>query len=100
MSIMDKNEETMAQLNMIVNEWRQSQEDDETSPVLSCHATTDHWKIGSADAQMSSICLETLYRDNTLFRDFNARLQEYLASCHPKHPMYYDQNIQVSLNQV
>ncbi|KAJ7786896.1 hypothetical protein B0H14DRAFT_2630011 [Mycena olivaceomarginata] len=95
MSIMDENEETMARLDMIVNEWRQSQEDDETSPVLSCHTATDHWQLGSADAQMSSIHLETLYRDNTLFRDFNARLREYLASCHPKHPVYDDKNIQI-----
>jgi hypothetical protein len=100
MSIMDENEETMARLDMIVNEWRQSQEDDETSPVLSCHTATDHWQLGSADARMSSIRLETLYRDNTLFRDFNARLREYLANCHPKHPVYDDENIQVSLNQV
>ncbi|KAJ7885057.1 hypothetical protein B0H14DRAFT_2564024 [Mycena olivaceomarginata] len=95
MSIMDKNEETMARLDMIVNEWRQSQEDDETSPVLSCHAATDHWRLGSADDRMSSIRLETLYRNNTLFRDFNTRLREYLASCHPKHPVYDDENIQI-----
>jgi hypothetical protein len=95
---MDENEETMARLDMKVNEWQKSQEADEADPVLPAHSATAHWRLGSADARMSSILLETLYRSNPLFRDFNMRLREYLADHHPKHPVYDDQNIQVSFN--
>ncbi|KAJ6551093.1 hypothetical protein B0H10DRAFT_1849878, partial [Mycena sp. CBHHK59/15] len=98
MSIMDENEETMAWLDMKVNEWRKSQEEDEADPVLPAHATTAHWRLGSADARMSSIRLETLYRGNPLFRDFNMHLREYLAGHHPRHPVYDDQDIQASFN--
>ncbi|KAF7344148.1 hypothetical protein MVEN_01705000 [Mycena venus] len=98
MSIMDENEETMARLDMKVNEWQKSQEEDETDPVLPSHTTTAHWRLGSANARMSSIRLETLYRDNMLFRDFNLRLREYLAGHHPKHPVYDDQNIEASFD--
>jgi L-ribulose-5-phosphate 3-epimerase UlaE len=98
MSIMDENEETMARLDMKVNEWQKSQEADEADPVLPAHTATAHWRLGSADARISSIRLETLYRSNPLFRDFNMRLREYLADHHPKHPVYDDQNILVSFN--
>ena len=40
MSIMDENEETMARLDMKVNEWQKSQEADEADPVLPAHAAT------------------------------------------------------------
>ncbi|KAJ6632248.1 hypothetical protein B0H10DRAFT_2206633 [Mycena sp. CBHHK59/15] len=99
MSIMDENEETMARLDMKVNEWRKSQEEDEADPVLPANATTAHWRLGSADARMSSIHLETLYRGNPLFRDFNMHLREYLAGHHPRHPVYDDQDIQASFNR-
>ncbi|KAJ7215380.1 hypothetical protein GGX14DRAFT_608176 [Mycena pura] len=94
MSIMDENEETMARLDMKVDEWRKSQEDDEKDPVLP-HAVTSHWKLGSADARMTSTRVETVNRSNSLYRDFNMRLREYLAEYHPNHPVHEDQNIEV-----
>ncbi|KAJ7206793.1 hypothetical protein GGX14DRAFT_637014 [Mycena pura] len=94
MSIMDENEETMARLDMKVDEWRKSQEDDEKDPVLP-HAVTSHWKLGSADARMTSTRIETVNRSNSLYRDFNMRLREYLAEYHPNHPVHEDQNIEV-----
>ncbi|KAJ7777661.1 hypothetical protein DFH07DRAFT_1056449 [Mycena maculata] len=54
MSIMDENEETMAWLDMKVNEWQKSQEEDETEPVLPPHTAQAHWRLGSADTQMTS----------------------------------------------
>ncbi|KAJ6604998.1 hypothetical protein B0H10DRAFT_1922835 [Mycena sp. CBHHK59/15] len=95
MSIMDENEETMARLDMKVKEWQKSQEEDEADPVLPSHTATDYWRLGSADARISSIRIETLNRGNPLYRDFNMRLREYLAGHHPKHPIHEDQNIQI-----
>ncbi|KAJ6528399.1 hypothetical protein B0H10DRAFT_2205555 [Mycena sp. CBHHK59/15] len=95
MSIMDENEETMARLDMKVKEWQKSQEEDEADPVLPSHTATDYWRLGSADARISSIRIETLNRGNPLYRDFNMRLREYLAGHHPKHPVHEDQNIQI-----
>ncbi|KAJ7142518.1 hypothetical protein C8R44DRAFT_603110 [Mycena epipterygia] len=95
MSIMDENEETMARLDMKVNEWRKSQEEDETDPVLPSHAATAHWRLGSADARMTSTRIETLNRGNVLYRDFNMHLREYLAEHHPNHPVSYDEDIQL-----
>ncbi|KAJ7480474.1 hypothetical protein B0H11DRAFT_1724784 [Mycena galericulata] len=94
MSIMDENEETMARLDMKVNEWQKSQEEDETDPVLPSHTATAHWRLGSADAQMTSTRIETINRSNSLYRDFNTRLREYLAEHHPNHPVCDDENIQ------
>ncbi|KAJ7112812.1 hypothetical protein C8R43DRAFT_1078728 [Mycena crocata] len=95
MSIMDENEETMARLDMKVNEWRTSQEEDETDPILPSHAATAHWRLGSSDVRMSSIRIETLHRSDSLYRDFNLRLREYLASHHSTHPVHNEQDIQI-----
>ncbi|KAJ7142272.1 hypothetical protein C8R44DRAFT_865629 [Mycena epipterygia] len=96
MSVMDENEETMARLDMKVNEWRKSQEEDETDPVLPSQTTTAHWKIGSADARMTSTRIETVNRSNTLYCDLNTHLREYLVEHHPNHPVCYDEDIQSS----
>ncbi|KAJ7729860.1 hypothetical protein DFH07DRAFT_781831 [Mycena maculata] len=87
MSIMDENEETMARLDMKVSEWTKSQEDDLKDPVLPSHVDTAHWNLGSADPRMSSVRIETLNRGKPLYRDFNMRLREYLATHHPNHPI-------------
>ena len=97
---MDENEETMARLDMIVNEWRKSQEEDENDPILPPPTRNAHWRLGSADAQMSSIRIETLNRTDPLFRDFNMRLREYLANHHPNHPVCIEQDIQVSFRNL
>ncbi|KAJ7775941.1 hypothetical protein DFH07DRAFT_766883 [Mycena maculata] len=95
MSIMDENEETMARLDMKVNEWQKSQEEDETEPVLPPHTAQAHWRLGSTDAQMTSTRIETINRSNSLYRDFNMRLREYLAEHHLNHPVCDDENIQI-----
>ncbi|KAJ7737168.1 hypothetical protein DFH07DRAFT_753146 [Mycena maculata] len=95
MSIMDENEETMARLDMKVSEWTKSQEDDLKDPVLPSHVDTAHWKLGSAVPRMSSVCIETLNRGKPLYRDFNMRIREYLATHHPNHPVCDDQDIQI-----
>ncbi|KAJ7300590.1 hypothetical protein DFH08DRAFT_828328 [Mycena albidolilacea] len=66
-----------------VNEWQKSQEEDEKDVILLSHAHTAHWRLGSADARMSSIRIETLNRSKPLYRDFNMCLREYLVSHHP-----------------
>jgi hypothetical protein len=98
MSRMDENEETMARLDMRVNEWQKSQEADESDPVLSAHAPTAHWRLGSPDPRTTSIRLETLHRGKPLYRDFNMRLREYLALSHPNYPVTDDENINASEN--
>lgn len=97
MSIMDENEETMARLDMKVNEWKESQEEDEADPILPFTNTTAHWRLGSPDSVSTSIRLETLHRSDPLYRDFNFRLREYLAGSHPNLQDSDDQNIQASL---
>jgi hypothetical protein len=97
MSIMDENEETMARLDMKVNEWRKSQEEDDADPILESHTATAHWKLGSANARMTSTRIETLNRTNLLYRDFNMRLREYLADHYPNHTVSYEQDIQVCI---
>jgi ABC-type sugar transport system ATPase subunit len=99
MSIMDENEETMSRLDMKVNnEWRKSQEEDETDPILPSHAATAHWTLGTAYARMTSTRMETVNRSNSLYHDFNMRLREYLPEHHPKHPVCDDENIQVGIS--
>ncbi|KAJ6549454.1 hypothetical protein B0H10DRAFT_1969048 [Mycena sp. CBHHK59/15] len=95
MSIMDENEETMARLDMKVNEWRKSQEEDETDPILPSHTSMAHWRLGSADAQMTTTRFETCNCSNLLYRDFNMRLREYLTGYHPNYPVCDDENIQI-----
>ncbi|KAJ6473946.1 hypothetical protein DFH09DRAFT_1473991 [Mycena vulgaris] len=94
MSIMDENEETMARLDMKVNEWRKAQEEDDTDPILPSHTVKAHWKLGSADACMTSTLIESLNRTSSLYRDFNMHLREYLAEHYPNHPVPYEQDIQ------
>jgi hypothetical protein len=92
---MDENEETMARLDMRVNEWRKSQEEDEEDSFLVSHAPTAHWRLGSANSRMTSTRIESLNRTDSLYRDFNMRLREYLAEHYPNHPVPYEQDIQV-----
>ncbi|KAJ7665693.1 hypothetical protein B0H14DRAFT_2658450 [Mycena olivaceomarginata] len=87
-------------LDMRVNEWQKSQEADESDPVLSAHAPTAHWRLGSPDPRTTSIRLETLHRGKPLYRDFNMRLREYLALSHPNYPVTDDENINIELCKV
>ncbi|KAJ7270543.1 hypothetical protein C8J57DRAFT_1065718 [Mycena rebaudengoi] len=99
MSIMGENEETMAQLDMKVDEWRKSREEDDADPILPS-PTMAHWKLGSADAQISSIRIETDNRSNPFFRDFNMKLREYLANHHPNYPVSDGEDIQIEACKV
>ncbi|KAJ7236320.1 hypothetical protein C8J57DRAFT_1088249 [Mycena rebaudengoi] len=99
MSIMDENEETMAQLDMKVDEWRKSREEDDADPILPS-PTMAHWKLGSADTQISSIRIETDNRSNPFFRDFNMKLREYLANHHPNYPVSDGEDIQIEACKV
>ncbi|KAJ7493651.1 hypothetical protein FB451DRAFT_1164530 [Mycena latifolia] len=83
-SVMDENEETMARLDMLVNLWRRSQEeDDELDLMQPAMDSTAHWRLGSPDSQVLSHRLD-ISRD-PLFHDFNFRLREYLAHHHGSH---------------
>jgi hypothetical protein len=93
---MDENEETMARLDMRVNEWQKSQEADELDPVLSAHAPTAHWRLGSPDPRTTSIRLETLHRGKPLYRNFNMHLREYLALSHPNYLVTDEENVNAS----
>ncbi|KAJ7472475.1 hypothetical protein FB451DRAFT_1469161 [Mycena latifolia] len=96
-SIMDENEETMARIQMAVDGWLKSQEEDEQDPVLgpSNIESPAHWKLGSADPQITTVRLGAVGQSNPSFRDFNLMLREYLARHHPSHVVHPDQDIQI-----
>ncbi|KAJ7745564.1 hypothetical protein DFH07DRAFT_748846 [Mycena maculata] len=77
-SMMDENEETMARIQMAVNEWFKSREDDEKDQVLgpSNAESPAHWKLGSADPRIMSVRMEAKNQSNPSFRDFNQKLRE------------------------
>ncbi|KAJ7603425.1 hypothetical protein B0H17DRAFT_1189832 [Mycena rosella] len=90
MSIMDENEETMARIQMAVDGWLKSQEEDEKESLLgpSNSGSSAHWKLGSADPRR--------HATNTIrHREFNLKLREYLARYHPSHFVRPDQDIQI-----
>ncbi|KAJ7777849.1 hypothetical protein DFH07DRAFT_730860 [Mycena maculata] len=96
-SIMDENEETMARIQMVVDEWLKNQEEDEKEQILGPSNTESpgHWKLGSPDPRITTIRIETVNQGNLLFRDFNLKLREYLARYHPSHVVRPDQDIQI-----
>ncbi|KAJ7430606.1 hypothetical protein B0H11DRAFT_1942758 [Mycena galericulata] len=80
MSIMDENEETMARIQMAVDEWLKSQEENEKESVLgpsnSASSAPSHWKLGSADPRVTTVRIEAHNQHNPSFRAFNSMLRE------------------------
>ncbi|KAJ7095549.1 hypothetical protein C8R44DRAFT_644930 [Mycena epipterygia] len=101
-SIMDENEETMARIQMAVDEWLESREEDEKDQVLgpSNAGSPAHWKLGSADPRVTSVRIEAKNQINSSFRDFNQKLREYLARHHPAYVVRPDQDIQIEACKV
>ncbi|KAJ7817727.1 hypothetical protein B0H13DRAFT_1662465 [Mycena leptocephala] len=93
-SVMDENEETMARIQMEVDKWLKSQEEDEQDPVL-VSSNAAHWQLGSADPRITTVRMEAVHRSDPSFRDFNLKLREYLAYHHPSHFVRPDQDIQI-----
>ncbi|KAJ7811933.1 hypothetical protein B0H13DRAFT_1666520 [Mycena leptocephala] len=83
-SVMDENEESMARIQMEVDRWLKSQEEDEQDPVLASPSAA-HWQLGSADPRITTVRMEAIHQSNPSFRDFNLKLREYLACHHPTH---------------
>ncbi|KAJ7794116.1 hypothetical protein B0H14DRAFT_2392800 [Mycena olivaceomarginata] len=94
-SIMDENEETMARIQMAVDGWLKSQQEEEKEQILgpSNTASSPHWKLGSADPRITTVCIEARNQSNPSFREFNLKLREYLARHHPSHFVRPDQDI-------
>ncbi|KAJ7809723.1 hypothetical protein B0H14DRAFT_2607877 [Mycena olivaceomarginata] len=94
-SIMDENEETMARIQMTVNGWLKSQQEEEKEQILepSNTASSPHWKLGLADPRITTVCIEARNQSNPSFREFNLKLREYLARHHPSHFVCPDQDI-------
>ncbi|KAJ7842906.1 hypothetical protein B0H13DRAFT_1909633 [Mycena leptocephala] len=97
-SIMDENEETMARIQMAVDQWRKSQEEDEEDPVLmSSNANSHaHWQLGSADPRITTVRMEAVHQRNPAF----PRLQfesfvGNLARHYPSHFVRPDQDIHI-----
>jgi hypothetical protein len=91
---MDENEETMARLDMLVDLWRRSQEEDNELDLMQpAMDSTAHWRLGSPDSQVLSHHLD-VSRD-LLFHDFNFRLREYLANHHGSHLVSSQDDIKV-----
>ncbi|KAJ7642628.1 hypothetical protein DFH06DRAFT_1097369 [Mycena polygramma] len=101
-SVMDENEETMARIQMAVDDWHKSQEQDEKDPILKPSTTQSsvHWRLGSAERRVTTVRMEAANGSNPVFRDFNWRLREYLAQHHPSHFVRPDQDIQVEACKV
>lgn len=95
--MMDENEETMARIQMAVDEWLKSREEDEKDQVLgpSNAESPAHWKLGSADPRITSVRIEAKNQSNPSFRHFNQKLREYLARHYPAYVVRPDQDIQV-----
>ncbi|KAJ6601689.1 hypothetical protein DFH09DRAFT_1480656, partial [Mycena vulgaris] len=54
-----------------------------------------HWKLGSPDRTVSVHRIEAEKRGTPVFRNFNARLREYIARHHPSHSVRLEQEIKV-----
>ncbi|KAJ6475131.1 hypothetical protein C8R47DRAFT_1293744 [Mycena vitilis] len=76
-SVMDENEEALARIQMAVDDWHKTQEQDEQDPVLeSSNANPSaHWQLGSADPRVTTVRMETTHQGKPLFRDFNLKLR-------------------------
>ncbi|KAJ7093808.1 hypothetical protein C8R44DRAFT_989899 [Mycena epipterygia] len=83
-SIMDENEETMARIQMAVDEWLESREEDEKE----------------TDPRVTSVRIEAKNQINSTFRDFNQKLREYLARHHLAYVVRPDQDIQIEACKV
>ncbi|KAJ7780305.1 hypothetical protein DFH07DRAFT_683355, partial [Mycena maculata] len=60
MSIMDETEETMAQIDMLVQQWHENQleVEDEGQLLPTNSKSLAHWKLGSPESRVSTICIE------------------------------------------
>jgi hypothetical protein len=96
-SILDENEETMARLDMQVELWHRSQEEDSDLNLIpsSDPDGANHWKLGSADPRITPHRLEMKHTSNRSFRNFDMRLREYLAYHHPAFSVRPEDNIEV-----
>ncbi|KAJ6493778.1 hypothetical protein DFH09DRAFT_1451143 [Mycena vulgaris] len=94
-SIMDENEETMSRLDMQVEMWRCSQQEDDELDLIktSQSESTAHWRLGSPESQITSHRLESL-RD-PLFHNFDFRLREYLARHHSSHLVSPEDDVKI-----
>jgi hypothetical protein len=100
--LQDEREEAMARVQMAIDEWRLCQQDTELEdnertviPVAS-ETSLVHWTLGSPAPHVSPHRLESELSNDPAFRDFNVRLQEYIARHHPMHQIRLEQQIQVS----
>ncbi|KAF7371641.1 hypothetical protein MVEN_00019800 [Mycena venus] len=93
----DENEETMARLDMQVEMWRSSQDDDRDLKLIpSANAGVNPpWKLGSADARVSSHRLELEHSGKSQFCNFDKRLREHLAVHHPSHIVRPEERIEI-----
>ncbi|KAK6974605.1 hypothetical protein R3P38DRAFT_3132210 [Favolaschia claudopus] len=96
-SILDENEETMARLDMAVNAWQESQAESEELKLIAGDDSDQekHWKLGSPESPILPRRLEVLRSDNRLYHNFDMRLREYLASCHPASPIRLEDDIKI-----
>ncbi|KAJ7619024.1 hypothetical protein B0H17DRAFT_1219832 [Mycena rosella] len=82
----DENEEPMARIKMAVDEWLKNQTDSDID--ASEHRTVSVHRI------------EAEKRGNPVFRNFNARLREYIARHHPSHSVRLEQEIEIEACKV
>ncbi|KAK6988973.1 hypothetical protein R3P38DRAFT_3331734 [Favolaschia claudopus] len=96
-SVLDENEETMARLDMEVQLWKDSQAlESEFEPIPAAVPNQNtHWKLGSAEKRIHPRRFELLHRGEALYRNFEMRLREYLASYHPNTPVHLEEDIEI-----
>ncbi|KAJ7265959.1 hypothetical protein B0H12DRAFT_1046401 [Mycena haematopus] len=96
----------MARVKMAIDEWRQSQqdtdlEDSERTVIPGTSGTSSgHWTLGSPVPRVSAQRLEAERTGDPAFRDFNMRLREYIARCHPTHQVRLEQQIECKVMYV
>ncbi|KAJ7672087.1 hypothetical protein B0H17DRAFT_1141248 [Mycena rosella] len=100
----DENEEPMARIKMAVDEWLKNQTDSDIDAsereLITSLVSTAHWKLGSPDRTVSVHRIEAEKRGNPVFRNFNARLREYIARHHPSHSVRLEQEIEIEACKV
>jgi hypothetical protein len=95
--VLDENEESMARLKMVVDEWKRDQIEEAALDLIesATQGSTAHWKVGSPEPCVSPHGPET---SNPTFRNFNMWLREYLAHHHPSYTVRFEDEIKVDSN--
>ncbi|KAJ7040846.1 hypothetical protein C8F04DRAFT_948197, partial [Mycena alexandri] len=99
--LQDEREEVMAHIKMAIDKWHRAQKDndldDSEHTVIPAAIETflGHGRLGSPVPHVSAHRMEGERKTDPAFRNFNVRLQEYIAQYHPAHQVRLEQQIYI-----